>query len=94
MGWSSTDVDEILLQRLRVVEKLRALDNCAAYDRAFSRILDTADPDLCILKPRELNFIDSLMRQQSDVSRVGRNLTGAIGIILSGILYGGLHKIA
>ena len=92
--WSSIDVDEILLERLRVVEKLRTLANCAAYDTAFSRVLDTADPDLCMLKPRELNFTDSLMRQQSDVSPVGRNLAGASGIILSGFLYGGLHMIA
>ena len=92
--WSSIDIDEILLERLRVVEKLRTLANYAAYDTAFSRILDTADPDLCMLKPRELNFTDSLMRQQSDVSAVGRNLTGASGIILSGFLYGGLHMIA
>ena len=92
--WSSIDVDEILLERLRVVEKLRTLANCAAYDTAFSRILDTADPDLCMLKPRELNFTDSLMRQQSDVSPVGRNLAGASGIILSGFLYGGLHMLA
>ena len=92
--WSSIDVDEILLERIRVVEKLRTLANRAAYDIAFSRILDTADPDLCMLKPRELNFTDSLMRQQSDVSPVGRNMAGASGIILSGFLYGGLHMIA
>ena len=92
--WSSIDVDEILLERLRVVEKLRTLADCAAYDTAFSRILATADPDLCMLKPRELNFTDSLMRQQSDVSPVGRNLAGASGIILSGFLYGSLHMIA
>ena len=92
--WSSIDVDEILLERLRVVEKLRTLANCAAYDTAFSRLLDTADPDLCMFKPRELNFTDSLMRQQCDVSSVGKNLAGASGIILSGVLYGGLHLIA
>ena len=92
--WSSIDVDEILLERLRVVEKLRNLANHAAYDTAFTRILDTADPDLCMLKPRELNFTDSLMRQQSDVSPVGRNWAGTSGIILSGFLYGGLHMIA
>ena len=92
--WSSVDVDEILLERLRVVEKVRTLANYAAYDTAFSRILDTEDPDLCMLKPRELNFTDSLMRQQSDVSPVGRNLAGSSGIILSGFLYGGLHMIA
>ena len=92
--WISIDVDEILLERLRVVEKLRTLANSAAYDTAFSRVLDTADPDLCMLKPRELNFTDSLMRQQSDVSPVGRNLAGASGIILSGFLYGSLHMIA
>ena len=92
--WSSIDVDEILLERIRVVEKLRTLTNSAAYDTAFSRILNTADSDLCMLKPRELNFTDSLMRQQSDVSPVGRNLAGASGIILSGFLYGGLHMIA
>ena len=93
-AWSSIDVDEILLERLRTVEKLRTLANYAAYDAAFSRILDTTDPDLCMLKPRELNFTDSLMRQYSDVSPVGRNLSGASGIILSGVLYGGLHMIA
>ena len=92
--WSSIDVDEILLERIRVVEKVRTLGNSAAYDTAFSRILDAADPDLCMFKPRELNFTDSLMRQQSDVSPVGRNLAGASGIILSGFLYGGLHMIA
>ena len=92
--WSSIDVDEILLERIRVVEKLQTLANSAAYDTAFSRILDTADPDLCMFKPRELNFTDSLMRQQSDVSPVGRNLAGASGIILSGFLYGGLHMVA
>lgn len=92
--WSSIDVDEILLERLRVVEKIRTLANSAAYDTAFSRVLNTADPDLCMLKPRELNFTDSLMRQQSDISPVGRNLVGASGIILSGFLYGSLHMIA
>ena len=92
--WRSIDVDEILLERLRIVEKLRTLPNWAAYDTAFSRILNTVDPDLCMLKPRELNFTDSLMRQYIDISPVGRNLTGASGIILSGLLYGGLHTIA
>ncbi|KAL8705513.1 MAG: hypothetical protein Q9201_001388 [Fulgogasparrea decipioides] len=88
--WHSIDVDEILLERLRVVEKLRTLADCVAYDKAFSHVLDTA----CMLKPRELNFTDSLMRQNYDVSPVGRNLIGASGIILSGILDGGLHTIA
>lgn len=92
--WSSIDVDEILFERLKTVEKLRTLPNWPAYDTAFSRILNTTDPDLCMLKPRELNFTDSLMRQYSDVSPVGRNLTGASGIILSGFLYGGLHTVA
>ena len=92
--WSSIDVDEVLLARLRAVEKLRSLTNYTAYDQAFSHILRTADPDLCMLKPRELNFTDSLMRQHLDVSPVGRNLTGASGIILSGFLYGGLHMLA
>ena len=92
--WSSIDVDEILLQRITTVEKLRKLPNWPAYDTAFSRILDTKDPDLRMLKPRELNFTDSLMRQSYAVSSVGRNLTGTSGIILSGLLYGGLHMIA
>ena len=92
--WSSIDVDEVLLERLRTVEKLLTLREWSAYDTAFTRLLDTADPDLCMLKPRELNFTDSLMRQHYGVSPVGRNLTGASGIILSGVLYGGLHMIA
>ena len=92
--WDSIDVDEILLERLKVVERLRAQPDYTAYDAAFSRILKATDPDLCMLKPRELNFTDSLMRQNSDVSSVGRNIIGASGIILSGLLYGGLHMIA
>lgn len=87
-------MDEILLERLRVVEKLRSSANYTAYNQAFSRILNTADPDLCVLKTRELNFTDSLMRQNLDISPVGRNLIGASGIILSGFLYGGLHMLA
>ena len=92
--WDSIDVDEILLERLKVMETLRAQHNHAAYEAAFSRILKATDPDLCMLKPRELNFTDSLMRQNSDVTSVGRNIIGASGIILSGLLYGGLHMIA
>lgn len=93
-SWSWIDLDEILLERLRVVEKLRSLPNFSAFEAAFSRILDTTDPDLCMLKPRELNFTDSLMRQDYGVASVGRNLTGTSGIIVSGFLYGGLHMIA
>ncbi|KAL8642370.1 MAG: hypothetical protein Q9228_000923 [Teloschistes exilis] len=92
--WASIDVDEILLERLKLVETLRSLPNYTAYEKAFSRILEATDPDLRMLKPRELNFTDSLMRQSTDVNPVGRNLTGATGIVISGILYGGLHTIA
>ncbi|KAL8783339.1 MAG: hypothetical protein Q9195_009419 [Heterodermia aff. obscurata] len=92
--WNSVDIDEILLARLKVVEKLKSSSSCVAYEQAFSRILNTTDPDLRMLKPRELNFTDSLMRQTADVSPVGRNLTGATGIVISGLLYGGLHLIA
>ncbi|KAI4198747.1 MAG: hypothetical protein LQ350_005070 [Teloschistes chrysophthalmus] len=92
--WTSVDVDEVLLERLKVVETLRSLPNYPAYEKAFSRILEATDPDLRMLKPRELNFTDSLMRQSTDVNPVGRNLTGATGIVISGVLYGGLHTIA
>ncbi|KAI4188981.1 MAG: hypothetical protein LQ346_005202 [Caloplaca aetnensis] len=92
--WKTIDVDEVLLERLGVVEKLQNQANYAAYGKCFSRLLDTTDPDLCMLKPRELNFTDSLMRQNSNVSSVDGNLTGAAGIILSGVVYGGLHAIA
>lgn len=92
--WTWIDVDEILFARLRVMEKLRKLPNYAAYETAFSHLLDTTDPDLCMLKPRELNFTDSLMRQNYGVAPVGRNLIGTSGIIVSGFLYGGLHMIA
>ena len=92
--WASIDVDEILLERLKVVDKVRTLANCTAYEKAFSRLIDKTDPDLCMLKPREPNFTDSLMRQNTDVPSVGRNLTGTSGIILSGLLYAGLHMIA
>ncbi|KAL8960938.1 MAG: hypothetical protein Q9183_005380, partial [Haloplaca sp. 2 TL-2023] len=66
--WSSIDVDEILLERLKVVESVRNLANCTAYEKTFSRLIDKTDPDLCMLKQRELNFTDSLMRQNADVS--------------------------
>ncbi|KAL8660725.1 MAG: hypothetical protein Q9202_006275 [Teloschistes flavicans] len=92
--WTSIDMDEVLLERLKVVEALRCLPNYTAYEKAFSRILEATDPDLRMLKPRELNFTDSLMRQSTDVNSVGRNLTGATGIVISGFLYGGLHMIA
>ncbi|KAL8809371.1 MAG: hypothetical protein Q9200_003475 [Gallowayella weberi] len=93
-GWSWIDIDEILLERLRVVEKLRTLANFASYDTAFSHILETTDPDLRMLKPRELNFTHSLMRQNYGVAPVGRNVSGTAGIIVSGFLYGGLHMLA
>ncbi|KAL8940610.1 MAG: hypothetical protein Q9216_002723 [Gyalolechia sp. 2 TL-2023] len=92
--WDWIDIGEILLERLRVVEQLRSLPNFAAFHAAFSHILDTTDPDLSMFKPRELNFTDSLMRQNYGVAPVGRNLTGTSGIIVSGFLYGGLHMIA
>ena len=92
--WESIDVDEIFLERLRVVERLRTLDKWAAYETAFSNILDTVEKDHCMLKTRELNFTDSLMRKTPDVSPVGSNLAATSGIILSGVLYGGLHMIA
>ncbi|KAL8818572.1 MAG: hypothetical protein Q9223_002815 [Gallowayella weberi] len=77
-----------------VVEKLRTLANFASYDTAFSHILETTDPDLRMLKPRELNFTHSLMRQNYGVAPVGRNVSGTAGIIVSGFLYGGLHMLA
>ena len=88
------EVDEILLSRLRLVEELRTLDNYPAYEAAFAKILDSVDPDHSMLKKRELNFTDSLMRQTSDVSPVSRNITATLGILLSGVLYGGLHMAA
>ena len=36
--WNSIDIDEILLERPRVMEELRSLANHAACDQAFSRI--------------------------------------------------------
>ena len=92
--WDSIDVDEVLLERLRTVEQLRRLPSFPAYDTALSQLLDTADPDLCMLKPRELNFTDSMMRKQADVHAIGKNVVGASGILLAGVLYGGLHLIA
>lgn len=92
--WHSIDMDAVLLERLKVVERLSASSSYPAYERAFSRLLDASDPDLCMLKPRELNFTDSLMRQTSEVSSVGHNLVGATGILLSGFLYGGIHLLA
>ncbi|KAL9626448.1 MAG: hypothetical protein Q9204_007298, partial [Flavoplaca sp. TL-2023a] len=92
--WNWIDVDEILLERLRVVEKLRNLPNFAAYSTAFASILDTTDPNLCMLKPRELNFEVFLVRQNYGFGSVGHNLTGKLGIIVAGFLYGGLHMIA
>lgn len=34
------------------------------------------------------------MRQNTEVSSVGRNLMSATGILLSGFLYGGIHSLA
>ena len=92
--WHSIDMDVVLLERLKSLERLSASLCYAAYEKAFSRLLDASDPDLCMLKPRELNFTDSLMRQTSEVSTVGHNLVGATGILLSGFMYGGLHLLA
>lgn len=64
-----------------MVEKLGRLPNWSAYDAAISRILDSKNPDLRVLKPRELNFTNSLMRQSYAVFPVGRNSTGTSGII-------------
>ena len=92
--WNWIEVDGILLERLRVVEKLRNLPNSKAYSTAFYSSLDKTDPNLCMLKPRELNFADILMRQNYGVGSVGHNLTGKLGIIVARFLYGGLHMIA
>ena len=92
--WESIEVDEIFLERLRVVERLQTSDSRAAYETAFSHILDTTDKDHCMLKQRELNFTDSLMRQTPHVSPVGKNLAATSGIVFSGVLYGGLHMLA
>lgn len=48
-----------------------------------------------MLKPRELNFTDSLMRNSyDDISPANRNLVATFAIVLSGFLYGGLHLTA
>ncbi|KAI4271095.1 MAG: hypothetical protein LQ337_006254 [Flavoplaca oasis] len=92
--WYWIEVDEILLERLKVVEKLQNRPDSAAYSTAFASILGTTDRNLCMLKPRELNFADFPMRQNYGVGSVDHDLTGKLGIIVTGLLYGGLHMIA
>ena len=93
--WESIEVDEILLERLKVMERLKTSHRWSAYEKAFHHVLNINDKDHCMLKPRELNFTDSLMRHSfDDVSPVSRNLVATFGIILSGLLYGGLHMTA
>ena len=94
-AWAFIDVDEILLARLQVMDSLRFSSRWTAYEKAFRSVLDIDDKDLCMLKPCELNFTDSLMRHSFDeVSPVSRNLVATFGIIPSGLLYGGLHMLA
>ena len=83
------------MERLKVMESLQKSSRWRAHKKAFRPILNINDKDHCMLKPRELNFIDSLMRHSfDDVSPVSRNLVATFGIILSGLLYGGLHMTA
>jgi len=57
-------------------------------------MLNTNDKDHCMLKPRELNFTGLLMRHSfDDVSLVSRYLVETFVVILSSLLYGGLHAI-
>ena len=94
-AWESIEIDEILVERLRVMERLRASSKWKNYENALRPVLDIDHKDLRMLKPRELNFSDSLLRYSfEDVSPVSRNLVATFGIILSGLLYGGLHMIA
>ena len=94
-AWESIEVDEILMERLKVMEKLQTSSRWKAYEKALHPVLNINDKDHCMLKPRELNFTDSLMRHSfDDISPVSRNLVATFGIILSGFLYGGLHMTA
>ena len=94
-AWELIEVDEVLFERLRVMEKLRSSHDWKDYEKTFQPVLNINDKDHCMLKPRELNFTDSLMRHSfEDVSPVSRNLVATFGIILSGLLYGGLHMTA
>lgn len=91
-AWESVEVDEILLERLKVMERLQASYRWRAYKEAFRLMLHINDKDHCMLKPRELNFTDSLMRHSfDDVSPVSRNLVATLGIILSGLRMGICH---
>ena len=77
------------------MERLQASNRWRVYEEAFRPVLDIDHKDLRMLKLRELNFTDSLLRYSfDDVSPVSRNLVATFGIILSGLLYGGLHMIA
>ena len=94
-AWEWIEVDEVLMERIRGMERLRASPNWRTYVDALQPVLDIDHKDLRMLKPRELNFTDSLLRYSfEDVSPVSRNLLATFGIILSGLLYGGLHMIA
>ena len=94
-AWESIEVDEILMERLKVMDRLRASPKWNVYENALRPVLDIDHKDLRMLKPRELNFTDSLLRYSfEDISPVSRNLVATFGIILSGLLYGGLHMIA
>ena len=94
-AWESIEVDEILLERLGVMKRLRTSSKWKAYEDTLRPVLDIDHKDLRMLKPRELNFSDSLLRYSfEDVSPVSRNLVATFGIILSDLLYGGLHMIA
>ena len=83
------------MERLKLMERLQTSHRWRAYEKAFHPVLNIDDKDHCTLKPRELNFTDSLMRHAfEDVSPVSRNLVATFGTILSGLLYGGLHMTA
>ena len=94
-AWESVEFDEILMERLQMMDRLQKSNRWRAYEQAFRPVLNINDKDHCMLKPRELNFTDSLMRHSfDDVTPVSRNLVATFGIILSGLLYGGLHMTA